>query len=209
MQSVEADLRLQCQVGCMVVGPSMSGKSHFILELLRRKEEFFNPTPSRIVYAYGIWQTAFDNIDGIEFVKGIEGLAGVDFNSNRANLLVIDDLMEELCNHKELSTLFTREMHHKNITVFFLVQNLYKQGKSMRDVALNCQILMLFKSPRDTQQIKMLGRQTGIKQLEMAYLEAIKVRFGYLIINMQPSVAENLRLQSGLFDAHRKVHVQK
>ena len=55
----------------------------------------------------------------------------------------------------------------------------------------------------------MLGRQTGIKQLEMAYLEAIKVRFGYLIINMQPSVAENLRLQSGLFDAHRKVYIQK
>ena len=72
-----------------------------------------NPVQVRLVYIYGIWQTAFDNIDGIEFVKGIEGLAGVDFNSNRANLLVIDDLMEELSSNKELSILFTREMQHK------------------------------------------------------------------------------------------------
>ena len=118
------------------------------------------------------------NIDGIEFVKGVERLEGVNFTSRQRSLLVIDDLMEELCNSKELSTLFAREMHHKNVTVFFLVQNLYQQGKSMRDVALNCQILMLFKLPRDTQQIKMLGRQTGIKPLEMAYLETVKVRFG-------------------------------
>ena len=79
----------------------------------------------------------------------------------------------------------------------------------MRDVAVNCQMVILFKSARDTQQIKVLARQTGIKHLEMAYIEAIKARFGYLIINMQPSVADNLRLQSGLFDAHRKVYILK
>ena len=176
------------------MGPSMSGKSHFILELLKNRSLYFNPVPVRVVYAYGIWQTAFDNVDGIEFVKGIEGLAGVEFNPSRPSILVADDLMEELCNNKELSTLFTREMHHKNITVFFLLQNLYKQGKSMRDVALNCQLLVLFKSPRDTEQIKVLARQTGVKQLEKSYNEAIKVRYGYLIVNLQPTVPEILQL---------------
>ena len=162
MQKVEADLRFQCSFGCMVVGPSMSGKSHFILELLKNRSLCFNPVPVRVVYAYGIWQTAFDNIDGIEFVKGIEGLAGVGFNSSQPSILVVDDLMEELCNNKELSTLFTREMHHKNVTIFLLLQNLYKEGKSVRDVALNRQLLNLFKSQRDTEQIKVLGRQLGI-----------------------------------------------
>ena len=82
----------------------------------------------------------------VEFVKGVEGLSSVEFSHSVPSTLIIDDLMEELSNNKELSVLFTREMHHKNITVFFLVQNLYKQGKSMKDVALNCQMLMLFKS---------------------------------------------------------------
>ena len=205
MQRMEADLRFQCPFGCIVVGPSMSVKSHFILELLKNRSLYFNPVPARVVYAYGIWQTAFDNIDGIEFVKGIEGLAGVGFNSSQPSILVVDDLMEELCNNKELSTLFTREMHHKHITVFFLLQNLYKQGKSMRDVALNCQLLILFKSPRDTEQIKVLGRQLGIKELDKAYQEAIKQRYGYLIINLQPQVPDSLRLQTSLFEQHRKI----
>ena len=100
-------------------------------------------------------------------------------------------------------------MHHKNITVFFLVQNLSKHCRSLQDVAINCQIVILFKSPRDTQQIKVLARQTGMKHLEMASIEAIMVRFGYLIINMQPSVPDIPRLRSGLFDAHRKVYILK
>ena len=185
MQKIEADLRFQCPSGCMVVGPSMSGKSHFILELLKNRSLYFNPVLVRVVYAYGIWQTAFYNIDGIKFVKGAEGLAGVEFNSSQPSILVVDDLIKELCNNKELSTLFTREMHHKNITVFFLLQNLYRQGKSMRDVALNCQLLILFKSPRDTEQIKVLGRQLGIKEFDKAYREAIKQKYGYLIINLK------------------------
>ena len=36
-------------------------------------------------------------------------------------------------------------------------------------MALNSQVIVLFKSPRDVQQIRVLARQTGI-----AYLEAIK-----------------------------------
>ena len=74
---METDLRFQCPFGCIVVGPSMSGKSHFILELLKNRNLYFNPVPVRVVYAYGIWQLAFDHINGIEFVKGIAGLAGV------------------------------------------------------------------------------------------------------------------------------------
>ena len=146
---------------------------------------------------------------GIEFVKGIEGLAGVWFNSSQPSSLVVDDLMEELCNNKELSTLFTREMHHKNITVFFLLQNQYKQGKSMSDVALNCQLLILFKSPRETEQTKVLGHQLGIKELDRAYQEAIKQRYGYLIINLQPQIPDSLRLQTNLFEQHRKIFLKK
>ena len=86
------------------------------------------------------------------------------------NLLILDDLMEEMAGDKKASTLFTRDMHHKNVTVFFVVKNLFKQGKSMRDVALNSQVIVLFNSPRDVQQIGVLAHQTGIKDLGKAYL---------------------------------------
>ena len=204
MLEINANLKFMCPFGCIVSGPSMSGKSHFILRLIKRKDLFDTP-PDRIVYAYNSWQKDFDQCPGVEFVWGIDGLSEVQFDPRLNNLLILDDLMEELAGDKKASTLFTRDMHHKNVTVFFVVQNLFKQGKSMRDVALNSQVIVLFKSPRDVQQIRALARQTGIKDLEKAYLEAIKDPYGYLVINLQPHTPDAIRLQTDIFNRHRRI----
>ena len=193
-----------CPFGCIVSGPSMSGKSHFILRLIKRKD-LFDPLPDRIVHAFNSWQKEFNACPGVEFEWGIDGLSKVQFDPRLNNLLILDDLMEELAGDKKASTLFTRDMHHKNVTVFFVVQNLFKQGKSMRDVALNSQVIVLFKSPRDVQQIRVLARQTGIKDLEKAYLEAIKDPYGYLVINLQPHTPDAIRLQTDIFNRHRRI----
>jgi len=203
MQKIKADTRFRSPFGCMVCGPSMSGKSHFIMQLIRK--DLFDPRPDRIVYAYGSWQDEFIKADGVEFVSGIDGLKEITFNPRINNLLILDDLMEELSADKKASTLFTKDMHHKNVTVIFVVQNLFKQGKSMRDIALNCQVIVLFKSPRDVQQIRILSRQTGIKELEKAYLEAIKEPYGYLVINMQSHTPDAIKLQTDIFAKHRKI----
>ena len=75
----------------------------------------------------------------------------------------------------------------------------------MRDITLNCQVLVLFKSPRDVQQIKVLERQTGIKELEKACLESIKEPYGYLVINLQSHTPETITLQSDIFNRHRRI----
>ncbi len=209
MQRIQADLKFQCPFGVMIVGPPMSGKSYFTLELIRRSSEFLNTPPTRMVYAYGVWQSVFDNVNNVEFVKGVDGLSDIDFDPGKTHLLVIDDLRGKLCNNKELFILFTREMHHKNITVLFLVHNLFKQGASMRNVALSCQVMVLFKSPRDKGETKVLERQLDIKDLHRAYQTAIKHRYGYLVINLQPHIPDELRLQTGILDTHRRIYLKK
>ena len=47
----------------------------------------------------------------------------------------------------------------KIICVICLVQNMFYQGKESRTMSLNTQYLVLFKSPRDKQQISILSRQ--------------------------------------------------
>ena len=183
----------------------MSGKSHFILQLLQRANEFLTPVPTRIVYAFGAWQDAFEDMEGVEFVDGVEGLKGITFDKTQNNLLILDDLMEELSSNKQMSTLFTKDMHHKNVSVIFIVQNLFKQGRSMRDVTLNCNLFVLFKSPRDVQQIKVMARQMDIPGLDEAYKMAIKQRYGHLVINLQPHVPDILRLQGNILAPHRQV----
>ncbi len=202
---VKGNLKFMCPFAGVISGPSMSGKTHFLMELMSRANDMFEPAPDRIVYAYGIWQEAFTNFPNVEFVSGVDGLREIQFDSRIFNLLIIDDLMDELCNDKKLSTLFTRDVHHKNITVLFVVQNVFKQGKSMRDVQLGSQVLVLFKQPRDIQQIQLLGSRMGIKNFVQAYNLAIKERYGYLLVNLQPHTPDELRLQTDIFKRHRRI----
>ena len=208
-QRITVDFRFQCPLGCMVVGPTMSGKTDFVLQLIAEAGSQFNPPPNRIVYAYGAWQDVFKRIKNVEFVEGLDGLKNIVFSRHQNNLLILDDLMSEVAKDEDSSTLFTRDMHHRNVSVIFIAQNLYKQGKSMRDIALNCQVFILFKSPRDVHQIKVLGRQMGIEHLEKAYQKAVEKKFGYLVINMQPRTADEYRLQSDIFYHRRVFTVEK
>ena len=75
----------------------------------------------------------------------------------------------------------------------------------MRDISLNCQVIILFKSPRDVQQIGVLSRQIGIRDLEKDYNEAIKDQYGYLVINMQPQTPDAIRLQTDILKRYRRV----
>ena len=74
---------------------------------------------------------------------------------------------------------------------------------------LNCQMMILFRSPRDVGQVALLAKQTGIKGLKSAYDQAIKEHFGYLVVNLQPQTDERLVFQSDLFNTHRAVYLPK
>jgi hypothetical protein len=209
MQTVTANLKFQCPFGAYVCGPTMSGKSTLVFELIRNAANIFSPAPARIVYAYGVYQKAFENLPNVEFVKGLDAVLDEDFfDSNINNLLILDDLSDEICHNKKASTLFTRGVHHKNVSVLFLLQNLFKQGPAMRDITLNCQYWILFKNGRDMHQIEVLGRQLGLKHLVSAYEKCIKESYGYLLVDLHPKTPDLLRLQSHIFD-YRRVYLPK
>jgi hypothetical protein len=146
----------------------------------------------------------------VEFVSTLDKVLEEDFFDGKVrNCLILDDQMEEIANNKNASKLFTKYIHHKNISVFFLVQNLFRQGKSMKDITLNCQYIILFKSNRDVGQIQILGRQLGVKHLVEAYEKAIKVPYGYLLVDLHPKTETLLKLQSNIFSPYRKIYVPK
>jgi len=58
-------------------------------------------------------------------------------------------------------------------------------------------------------QIRVLARQTGIDGLEKAYKQAIKQRFGYLVVNLQPQNPDIITLQMDIFAQYRKIYVEK
>ena len=191
----------------MVSGPSQSGKSTLMFDMLRNPELIFSCKPQRIVYVYGAWQDSFDEFKNIEFVNNLDKIFEEDyFDRKTTNFLILDDVMEELSNNKKASRLFTKFSHHLNISIFFLMQNLFHRG--LRDISLNCQYLLLFRSARDVGQIQLLGRQLGLRHLVQAYEVAIKEEYGYLFVNLHPKTPAILKLQSHLFGI-RRVYLPK
>jgi len=186
----------------IVVGPTCSGKSHFVFELLRNKAEMIDKPPERIVYCYGEWQEAFGNlereVDGLSFVKGIDEMVNNDgfFDPSKSTLLVIDDLAAEISGNPKASKLFTQGIHHRNVSVILILQNLYKQGTAMRDIHLNNQYLVMFKNVRDVNQVKVLARQMGLDHLPTAYKKVTEGKYQPIVIDMKPDTPDYLRIRS-------------
>ena len=97
----------------------------------------------------------------IEFVKGIPTVLEHDsyFDVNKRNLIVFDDQMIDASKDKRIVNLVTRGSHHRNLSVIYIVQNLFHQGKGSRSISLNSHYLVLFKNPRDKLQILTLAKQ--------------------------------------------------
>ena len=59
---------------------------------------------------------------------------------------MLDDQMIDASKDKLIVNIFTRGSHHRNLSVIYIVQNLFYQGKDSRSTSLNCHYLILFKN---------------------------------------------------------------
>ena len=72
-----------------------------------------------------------------EFARGWSDELYESLRQDEKNLLIIDDQMTEAGDSQTLSNLLTKGAHNKNVTVLYLVQNVYNKSKSQRTMSLN------------------------------------------------------------------------
>ena len=97
----------------------------------------------------------------IEFVKGIPAALEQDsyFDVNKRNLIVFDDQMIDASEDKRIMNLFNLGSYHGNLSVIYIVQNLFHHETGSRSISLNSHYLVLFKNPRDKLQVLTLVKQ--------------------------------------------------
>ena len=178
-----------------IVGPSDCGKTELLLRILKCSS--FYPRFEKIYYFYKEFQPLFKDmqrvIPGIEFLK----YSSFDITKNLSHcLLIYDDSCEEIFNYNEFVKRATSGRHRK-LNVIYVKHNLFHQSKWSRTVDLNTAHIILFKSLRDIQQIKYLGKQLNCLQLiKEAYKLATAEPFGHLIIGLDPKTSQGLRFAS-------------
>lgn len=156
------------------------------------------PHPSKIIYCYGEYQQLFRQYPQVTFHEGLPDMN--DFDGSEPILLVVDDLMDQT--NETIANLFTKGSHHRNVSVVFLVQNMFPRNKFARTISLNAHYMVLFKNPRDASQFANLARQMYPKRSQFAveaYKDATHEPYSYLLVDLRPEQDEELRLRTNIF----------
>ena len=192
-----------------ISGTTQSGKSTWLCKLLEHKDKLFpDVSTHKILYCYGVWQDLFNKMEtlipNLIFHEGIPSSSLIEeiTKNNHHNIIVLDDLMIEVVKNEEMDHLFTRGAHHKNLTVIYINQNMFCQGKNARSITLNCHYLILFQNLRDYSQVQRLGQQIFpgySKLLVESYKDCMQTHYGYLVVDLSPRAEEHYRLRTRIF----------
>ena len=188
-------LKLRTLFSMLVVGPSGSGKSVLVNNLIQNRDTLLDRKYSKVVWCYGIWQDFYETLPYTMH----EGPPSQEILDAGNMILVVDDMMNSA--QDLMAAVFTKTSHHKNICCIFLTQNLFVKGVHSRTISLNAHYLILMKNSRDRAQISHLARQVypnNSRFLVDSYNDATAKPYSYLMLDFKQETPENLRVVTGI-----------
>ncbi len=202
-------------------GPTQSGKTYLISQIIENADSLITPTPTKLVYLYTCYQSIYNDIkDHIdkgkethtlkeyEFIdcnKGIPSMAQLETKlSSEGTLLVLDDLMiistSDKQNTENLNNIAARDSHHSNTSVIFVCQNLnYGNGK-LRNVKINSQYHLLLKNLSDRGNLETLAtnRKIPLSKISAIHRDICKQKYGYVLFDGSPKGYVNAQIRTGI-----------
>ena len=102
-------------------------------------------------------------------------------------------------NDRDSVDLFTKHSHHMNISVYFIVQNLFSGGKYFRTISLQAHYFIIFRNRRDVSSIHKISRQLfplNSAYFLDAYRQATKEKYSYILVDISPHSTPEFSLRS-------------
>jgi hypothetical protein len=183
----------------ILAGASQSGKSFFVRSFIKHIKCMIDVPIEEVIWCFSEKQAIHRDMECPVPVRFHEGLPDMESfpQGSGPRLIIIDDMMREAGD--EVVDLFTKTSHHRNISVIFITQNLFHQGKGRRDVSLNAHYVVVFKNPRDRAQISAFARQVcpdNQRFILHAYQQATDEPHGYLLFDFKQDTPDMLRFRT-------------
>jgi hypothetical protein len=198
-EPASVDLRLKCPFSMIVCGPSNCGKTTWVTNLLRRRDEAFNVESEGVIWFYKVWQDSYEKNRDIvqQFEQGMCTMEWLENNVKPNSTIVIDDMASEATD--DTAKLFTVGSHHLKLNVIFITQNLFPKNRAFRDISLNTTYLALFKNVNDKLQVNTFAARysPGNKKSFMAiYREITRKPHTYMLLDNHQETDEDVRIMS-------------
>lgn len=165
----ENGLKLKCPFAMTCSGPSQVGKSYFISQIVKFRQDICTENFERIIYCnsncYAHKNQLFikslqEHFPKLEVHQGIPNLNELQLTFNNIpTLLLIDDLMDEILNSINMVRLVTSEVHNFNISVVFTLQNYFANGKYGRTLIRNCHYRVFFYNQVEQLELRNISSQ--------------------------------------------------
>jgi len=199
------DARLKTKSTITITGPSQSGKSTLVEKIVEMKDVLFNEPFSCVLWFCAYQPTK--KIDGVKYSVGLPQLNDIPPHA----LVILDDFMSELAQSNDLTKLMTKSVHHLPMTLIYITQNIFQQGKDVKTRRMNTNYLIIFKNPHDKAQVDYIGRQmypNDTKFLSNVYTTITsKEPYSYVFIDCQQDTPDEIRIRSKITEKNIQVYV--
>ena len=148
-----------------VIGPGGCGKTQLVSRILLNQKIIFKPCFEKFLYFYKHFQTDYESLllgctrekISMEFHQGLQWTAVYKSEAEKLKtLVVVDDLYQDACEDETFLNLVVAG-RHRNIHLMTLRHNIYQPAKNSKMIDLSVTQMILFKIPRDVEQIGVLG----------------------------------------------------
>lgn len=199
----------------IVTGASMSGKTEFVCQLLRERQNLINQPIKSIVWCYGQETRNLSRLqrefgDSIKLIKGLPGNITdiLKKEASKGVILILDDLVDTALCSKQIFDLFVKGVHHLNVSVVCVLQDFYASGSYRVTMVRNTNYLVVFPSPIDQSLIDLIGRKVLPKQQKTfndMFQHGTKTPYGYIFISGHPLSDRKLRFRTNIFGSYQTI----
>ena len=134
------DIRLEENFKLFLSGPSRCGKTSFISTLLENISSFAKQPPTKNIYIYTLWQTKFDEMQGMVnvFIKDNSNILEQikTYVTGEPMFIIFDDMINST-SLPDIAWLFTVDGRHMNLSMAFLTQQLFVNNEHFRQIYSN------------------------------------------------------------------------
>ncbi len=206
------DCRLNQPFNLLISGPSKSGKTTFLSDLLKVSEDMFVTKPDYVLLYYANDQPLYRELFQMKLINEMINFNDAEpqyqelqekvkpYSKKNGSLIIFDDTLSDI--RPGFEKIFQVLGHHTNCSLIYITQNLFYDNKAFRNLSLQLDYITVLRNQRNGNQIRSLAAQLcpgDFHWIINAYEKATSRPFSYLFIDCGSKSNQELTLRSRIF----------